>query len=577
MHRRARRYHLARRLVIAVTLPTILLMAAVHAAGPESAKPIYLDQGWNDDTRSAFYFKPQGSRLMPYTWFLALEEANGAARFASLGNLTRFGWLYFDRAESNPDGLPIGFARDPVDVPETGPWVGLTCAACHTGEITHAGRRIRIDGGAAHLDLGDFLGELSNAVKATRASDGKFSRFAANVYGRTPSAEETRQLKSVFQEFSIGFEGRAGMRMPPRPAGPGRVDALGQIMNALSVFNLREPDNQRASDAPTSYPFLWLTPKLDWVQWAPIATNPIARNVGEVLGVFGEASFTNDKDLFQSSALLRSLSELETAIDTLNPPRWPASFGAIDARKAARGKTLFARDCRACHNMPPFDMTAAEQNVAGRQFIKTRGIPVDEIGTDATYTWNLTTRQAKTGALSAVLFNKQPVVTGLEFFLTTVGATLKTAFAVQHVSVEDQLKYSGYRYFPASPGEAPAPWTAPLEATKQIKAGPLLGIWATGPFLHNGSVPSVYELLLPPNQRSTVFLVGSREINADKLGYRSTKLELSKAQQRTLFLFDTRLPGNANSGHVYPAKPYSEADRMAVIEYLKDPESFATR
>jgi hypothetical protein len=45
-------------------------------------------------------------------------------------------------------------------------------------------------------------------------------------------------------------------------------------------------------------------------------------------------------------------------------------------------------------------------------------------------------------------------------------------------------------------------YSAPPPSTTDIKAGPLLGIWATGPFLHNGSVPNIYELLSPPRERS---------------------------------------------------------------------------
>ncbi len=92
-------------------------------------------------------------------------------------------------------------------------------------------------------------------------------------------------------------------------------------------------------------------------------------------------------------------------------------------------------------------------------------------------------------------------------------------------------------------------------------------MWATAPFLHNGSVPNIYELLSPPEERSKVFWVGNRELDLGKLGFVSSK-------QPGLFRYDTTLPGNSNQGHIYPGRPYSHEQKMAVIEFLKDPYRF---
>ena len=100
-----------------------------------------------------------------------------------------------------------------------------------------------------------------------------------------------------------------------------------------------------------------------------------------------------------------------------------------------------------------------------------------------------------------------------------------------------------------------------------LKAGPLLGLWTTGPFLHNGSVPTVYDLLSPPAERPAVFWVGGREVDPERLGFRS-----EAAPGR--FRFDTALPGNGNGGHAFPRTPLVPAQRRAVIEYLKDPLRF---
>jgi hypothetical protein len=94
------------------------------------------------------------------------------------------------------------------------------------------------------------------------------------------------------------------------------------------------------------------------------------------------------------------------------------------------------------------------------------------------------------------------------------------------------------------------------------RARPLNGTWATAPFLHNGSVPSLYDLLLPPVQRPKIFYVGSWEFDPVHVGVQ-TGSPFAGA-----FTFDTRLPGNANAGHEYGTN-LSEPDRMALLEFLK--------
>ena len=96
---------------------------------------------------------------------------------------------------------------------------------------------------------------------------------------------------------------------------------------------------------------------------------------------------------------------------------------------------------------------------------------------------------------------------------------------------------------------------------KVYSARPLAGVWATAPYLHNGSVPSLYDLLLPAAQRPAVFYVGNREYDAKRLGYVS-------AASASAFKFDTAGDGNSNRGHEY-GKDLSEADRYALLEYLK--------
>ena len=105
--------------------------------------------------------------------------------------------------------------------------------------------------------------------------------------------------------------------------------------------------------------------------------------------------------------------------------------------------------------------------------------------------------------------------------------------------------------------------TDPFADLKSYKARPLDGIWATAPYLHNGSVPTLHDLMLPEDQRPTKFAVGQLEYDPVKVGYIH-----DPEDQRAPFVFDTSLPGNSNQGHNFAAN-LNEDERWALVEFLK--------
>lgn len=544
----------------------LALAAGCVAAGPEpDAEAQVLPQGatWDARMRALYHFTPQGSQLIPRAWFVALERPDAEGqRFAAPENLRRYGLIYAagDAGTGlNPDGLPIGFAV------ERDGWLGMTCAACHTGEVvTPRGVRLRIEGAPANFDVDTFGAELDAAVQATARDPARLARLAAR------SGEPVAELGPRFAAYATRSAELWRVQRPALESGFARVDALGQIINALAVLQLGEPANHRPPAAPTSYPFLWTAPSQAWVQWVPIAASPISRNAGEVLGVFGSAELRGPPAArYASTIRFRDIHAIETWLQALEPPRWPEPLlGAIEEGRWREGQEIVARNCLGCHTVPPaWRMTAPGDAVGGMRFIQPGIVPIQRVGTDATYLAALGQRTIRTGALADV-FGGRTEVPAPEFFAAVVGRVTAHGLREQALSPEEMLAWNGFRFTPGANGGPPVSWTPPPAHLAALKAGPLVGIWATGPFLHNGSVPTVYDLLSPPAERPAVFWTGGRELDTERLGFRS-----EEAPDR--FRFDTALPGNRNTGHAFPATPLTPTERRAVIEYLKDPLRFA--
>ena len=125
---------------------TLVMFAAPSAPLAQADKlgtpnrPIYLNQAWKSADRTLFYTTSQGSQLIPYDWFLALERPDSEIAFRA-DSFARFGYLPNRSKTNNPDGLPVGFVKDNGS---NGDWLGMTCAACHTSQMTIAGRTVQI-------------------------------------------------------------------------------------------------------------------------------------------------------------------------------------------------------------------------------------------------------------------------------------------------------------------------------------------------------------------------------------------------------------------------------------------------
>jgi len=163
-----------------------------------AAEPVHLlSQNWKQKDWQWFYSTTQGSELLDYAWFRALERPRSQTPFLA-DSLTRFGYLPNGQNDFNPDGLPVGFTIDKVGDYK---YLGLTCAACHTGQVEFGGTLMQIDGAPSRGDLYSFLVEMRDSLQETGSDEAKFARFADKVLGSRDSPGNRRSLRDNLAKY----------------------------------------------------------------------------------------------------------------------------------------------------------------------------------------------------------------------------------------------------------------------------------------------------------------------------------------------------------------------------------------
>ncbi len=523
-------------------------------------------QGWTDQDRQEWYHTSAGTWLIPYDWFVALQDEPLTARFTATGILAD---------PTHPDRLPVGIAKtESPNLPTPVPFLGLNCAFCHTTQFTYRGATHRIEGGPSLQFNARFLRTLFEAV-ADATTPQHFVTFATKVL-RQRGQEVTPDTLKAFRNEVTGIMSslidRAGRDISPETWGPGRFDALGRGGN--TVFTPLSSDNLRPANAPVSIPALWGVWEYDRVQWSGSIEHPLARNIAQVIGVnaglFAWARTpqpppTSDADTFRSTVDVHTLKTLEQLARRLLPPRWPSAFPPINPDLAARGRDLYHGNpgkqipnlCAHCHLGTPIDA----QGPAGPSR-HVHLIEQKEVGTDDLYLENFSRR----------LVDLRPLGRGL--VSAREASELVTTELLKVHRVSDDPEY----------GHRTNTW---IDEAKYI-ARPHLAVWATAPFLHNGSIPNLYELLSPVEERHDCFYLSpNMEFDPRHVGYAVADCSDPPTSRDPLagFAFNTHLPGNKNIGHEFRDDPtcareqgkrggvlgcaISQDDRLAIIEYLK--------
>jgi hypothetical protein len=469
----------------------------------------------------------------------------------------------------------------------------MNCSACHTRQVVVGNQQYRIDGGPALVDFQGLLVDLDAAVARTLADDAAFAAFAASAASVGDSAGGPAALKPRVQAWYDRYHTIVSRSLAGGVDwGLGRLDAVSMIYNRVVGLDIGPaptfmiPGNIAPADAPVRYPFLWNASKQDRTQWPGFAKNgdrlfAMARNLGQVYGVFGifhpQRSGDRVDFLDGNSANFDGLERIETLVQKIGWPRWPWS---LDQALKRQGEAIYKRPwqqggCAGCHEKRP----------GAFRFIppgSTWATPLCDVGTDSRQ-YAILHRTVASGVLEGA---KSPVG-------QPIGATADT-FQLLSASVigtiaQKRLGLKIFRYGQAATAadvqaEASArSGTSPLgqllstyaPAAQQpcgkeggavkYESRVLEGIWAAAPYLHNGSVPTLADLLMPAADRPKAFRLGNRyDPNLAGLA----RDQGPNAKQRDTKGCGERDSGESRCGHEYGTS-LSDAEKRALLEYLK--------
>ncbi|MFY0610898.1 MAG: hypothetical protein JXQ99_05185 [Hyphomicrobiaceae bacterium] len=527
--------------------------------GAAGSDTVWLKQGWSPFDRDWYYFQTQGSEIMSYGFFVNLEQPDSEKLFRDRAHMSELGFTTVEPSAANPDGLPIGFTRDGYkDV------LGINCAACHNGQVNYKGKRIIVDGGVAHQDFPEFNKRLARALRATLVDQAKFDRFARRILKSDYKPDNIlalrRDLKAATDKRSEFVTRQYTNEVV---AGHGRLDAFNGIFNrALALTGV--PGNRVDATAPTSYPHIWDNSLMDFVQYdgdvSNVGIGSLMRNAGEIVGVYGRIEGVKKLDLkagYPSSIRMHDLVDIEETLKRLVSPKWPDFFPSIDPDKSAEGKELYAQNCAQCHQV--IDSRDPNRRIV-RPFYK-----AELIGTD-------TARLKAVGLVKPmgvfegrmVQFSKGRKFKANDYVVDLLNH-IQDGAAQASLTPELAARVAASAPFKVNHKKTgkfdPSTEKEPFKEFWAYGARPLNGIWATAPYLNNGSIPNLYQLLLPPEKRVKKFYVKSREFDPVNVGFKSEWVPGAS-------MIDTTKPGNRNTGHEFGTK-LSDAERNALIEYLK--------
>jgi hypothetical protein len=497
----------------------LLVVAGVLVLGVYMALRLTSDQPveYADDSMHYKYGSTGGERTMgiPYWFWVALPEIfpeylpDGKAG----QGYKSFGMIYEDGKDPRYD-LPVGVSRRKfrgIDV------VYLNCAVCHTGTVrdTPGGKQRVVTGMPAQgMNLGAFEKFLT-----TIPLDQKFTPMRMMDQIGAMQDDPKRLIdkpdwinKLIFKYYAVYVMREKMLMLNQRLGfihaetwGPGRVDTF-NAPKALLNFNMTHADPKELM-GNADFPSIWNQGPREGMQlhWDGNNTSVDERNLSAAFGT-GAYPPTLDPKLVKRTA---------TWLLTAKPLAYPYS---IDSQLAQKGAPIYAQYCSACHGT---------RDVPFHGEFVGKVVPIEKIATDRSR---------------------------LDSYTYLVAANQSTLYA----GFEKDWGF-----------DKPYPQRfSHFHKTQGYANSPLDGIWLRAPYLHNGSVPNLRQLLEPSSKRAATFYRGNDVYDAVNVGFVS---DVAGQGGMQFFAFDTTVRGNGHQGHEGAAygTDLSASDKLSLLEYLK--------
>ena len=480
-----------------------------------------------------------------------------------------------------------GMARDPQH--KSVDYSSFTCGACHIGRVKTDSGFQYIDGGInSHFNLPQYrvralktLEKISNNTVNQQEKVIKirtiFLAVLEKVHGRDPhyfyqnytlgdkhfdaayEAQQVALFKDNAADLVANFVGRTeleykayaalleknygGFEAPMLDGFGGMADATGISTSFAYIVRRdvdKDPEANPETDLPpsqgmTDFMVVWEQGKrkTSWAddhsllingggQWNGNIPIPMFRNMAAELTMG-----------FGAKTDIRVAAFAETLLENLPAPAYPFD---VNLEQAAKGEALFKENCQTCHRPHNGQVYKNMGTDTGRALVASETI----------------TESGRRGFTEICPPDREVDMPGLGSVKPCAEFNGVSLVGKADMAMMDPGKHLGYN------------------------ALPLGGIWAQAPYLHNGSVPTIYHLLMP-NERPSIFVKSSLDYDQNLLGFTWQQGQSDKGYS---YLFDTSaIKAFSNAGHDKDITLDGKVHKldwsdnkpavMAIIEYMK--------